>query len=132
DAVNVAARIEAACKDVGFDILVSESTAQAVAGCAVLDAGALALKGKSTRNRLFAVIGDGALAASAEFIELRRVHGQLVDALRLRSLDTRRILSVAKLKAAPVAPGLSEFYRRISRRADHFHDEPAAEGAAGE
>jgi adenylate cyclase len=41
DAVNVAARIESACKDVGFDILVSASTAATLASYALLDAGAL-------------------------------------------------------------------------------------------
>lgn len=132
DAVNVAARIEAACKDVGFDILVSEATAKSLPGCALLDAGALALKGKSMRTRLFAVVGGEALATSPDFFELRRIHGQLVEALRLRSPDTRRILGITKLRAAVLAPGLTEFYRRISRRADHFADPPAAKDVAGE
>lgn len=132
DAVNVAARIEAACKDVGFDILVSETTAQALGHFALLDAGALSLKGKSTRSRVFAVVGDERLAASAAFMDLQRIHGQLVDTLRLRSPDTRRILSMAKLKAAALTPGLEEFYRRISRRAEHFADASAVRGKTGE
>ncbi|WEX76077.1 adenylate/guanylate cyclase domain-containing protein [Sinorhizobium numidicum] len=128
DAVNVAARIESACKDVGFDVLVSESTAKLLADCALLDAGALGLKGKSTLTRLFAVVGDERLATSAEFVELRHIHGQLTDALRSRSPRSRQIVSAAKLKAAGLtvglAAGLPDFYRRISRRADHFADEP--------
>ena len=40
DAVNVAARIESCCKEVGFDVLVSESTAASLTGFALLDAGA--------------------------------------------------------------------------------------------
>ncbi len=132
DAVNVAARIEAACKDVGFDILVSETTAQPLDRFAVLDAGALALKGRSTRSRVFAVVGDERLAASAAFLELQRIHGQLLEALRLRSPEARRFLSMAKLKAAALTPGLGEFYRRISRRAEHFADAPAIRGKAGE
>ena len=72
DAVNVAARIESACKEVGFDILVSESTAKSLPGYALLEAGALGLKGKSTRTRLFAVVGDERLAASSpQFAELQ-------------------------------------------------------------
>ncbi|MCA1494165.1 adenylate/guanylate cyclase domain-containing protein [Ensifer sp. NBAIM29] len=132
DAVNIAARIESACKDIGFDILVSETTAEALGGCALLDAGALPLKGKTTRTRLFAVVGGKALATSPEFFELQRVHGQLIAALQVRSPDMRRFLSMAKLKAAAVAPGLQEFYRRIPRRAEHFPAVKTTRGGAGE
>ncbi|TCN29048.1 adenylate cyclase [Sinorhizobium americanum] len=132
DTVNVAARIESACKEIGYDILVSEATANLAGGCALLEAGALGLKGKSTRTRLFGVVGDERLAESDEFAELLEVHRQLVDALRARSPESRRMLGVAKLKASALTPGLSEFYRRISRRGDHFIGEPTAKDAVGE
>ncbi len=128
DAVNIAARIESSCKEISFDILVSESTANLLPAWALLEAGALGLKGKSTRTRLFAVVGDERLAASNEFAELQVVHGELIDALRARSPASRRIVNTAKLKAAGLAAGLLEFYRRISRRSDHFLDEPAGRG----
>ncbi len=51
DAVNVAARLESCCKDVGFDILISDSTARMQSGAALLEAGAVPLKGKSSRMR---------------------------------------------------------------------------------
>ncbi|PSH67859.1 adenylate/guanylate cyclase domain-containing protein [Phyllobacterium brassicacearum] len=124
DAVNIAARIESSCKEISFDILVSESTANLLPDWALLEAGALGLKGKSMRTRLFAVVGDQRLAATAEFAELQMVHGELIDALRSRSPASRRIVNTAKLKAAGLAAGLPEFYRRISRRSDHFLDEP--------
>ena len=124
DAVNIAARIESSCKEISFDILVSESTANLLPDWALLEAGALGLKGKSMRTRLFAVVGNERLAATAEFAELQMVHGELIDALRSRSPASRRIVNTAKLKAAGLAAGLPEFYRRISRRSDHFLDEP--------
>jgi adenylate cyclase len=58
DAVNLASRIEVACKVVGFDILVSDETAKTLPGYALLDAGALPLRGKSGRTKLYAVVGD--------------------------------------------------------------------------
>ncbi|MBZ9657279.1 CHASE2 domain-containing protein [Phyllobacterium lublinensis] len=128
DAVNIAARIESSCKEISYDILVSETTANLLPGWALLEAGALGLKGKSTRTRLFAVVGDTGLATSSEFADLQRVHGELVDALRSRSPAARRIVNAAKLQAAGLAAGLPEFYRRIGRRADHFVDEPAGRG----
>ena len=125
DAVNISARIESSCKEVSFDILVSESTALLLPGYALLEAGSLALKGKSNRTKVFAAIGDERVAASAEFAELQSLHAQFVQALRSRSANSRKILSVAKPKAAGLAPGLPEFYRRISRRLDHFPPDPA-------
>lgn len=124
DAVNIAARIEAACKDVGFDILISETTADLGERCAVLEAGALALKGKSTRTRVYAVVGDEHMAASAEFSELQRIHEQLIGAMRSRSRPRRELVNAAKLKAPALCGGLSDFYRRIGRRTDHFAGEP--------
>ncbi|QPB19126.1 adenylate/guanylate cyclase domain-containing protein [Rhizobium sp. 007] len=129
DAVNVAARIESSCKEIGFDILISEDTARLQLGAALLEAGTIGLKGKSSLTRLFAVVGDERVTQSAEFAELRQLHNQLVEAFRSRSPDTRRIVSAIRLKTKMIAPGLAEFYRRISRRADHFRDEPISEEA---
>jgi adenylate cyclase len=127
DAVNIAARIESSCKEVGFDILVTESTASSLKGCALLEAGALALKGKSGRTSVFAVVGDERVASSAEFAELQAVHAQLVHALQLRPANSRKIVNAAKLKAAAVMDGLQEFYAKISRRPNHFSPEPAVD-----
>ncbi|NLS16269.1 adenylate/guanylate cyclase domain-containing protein [Rhizobium sp. P40RR-XXII] len=130
DAVNIAARIESACKDVNFDILVSEPTASLLPDCALLEAGALTLKGKSMRTKLFAVVGDARLARSTEFAELQSMHTQLIAALRTRSTSSRKLVSAAKLKAQAVATGLLQgFYSQISRRAGHFADETADKAA---
>jgi len=125
DAVNVASRIESACKMVSFDILVSEATAQALAGYALLNAGALVLRGKSDRTNVYAVVGDEEVAASQEFADLTLVHERLVQALRSRSAGSRRIAIAAKVKAARLPAGLQEFYDRISRRSDQFLIEPS-------
>ncbi|MCY1294419.1 Adenylate and Guanylate cyclase catalytic domain protein [compost metagenome] len=124
DTVNIAARIEAACKDVNFDVLVSEATAEALPNCALLDAGSLGLKGKTTRTRLFAVAGDENLAASPAFAELRLLHDRLVSVLRTRATSSRSIINAAKLKSAALAPGLVGFYARMSRRSEHFAETP--------
>ena len=130
DAVNIAARIESACKDVNFDVLVSEQTAGLLPDCALLEAGALTLKGKSTRTKLFAVIGDSHLAESADFVELRAMHSQLVAALRTRSTSSRKLIGATRLKAQIAAAGLLQgFYSQISRRAGHFVDEQGDKAA---
>jgi adenylate cyclase len=98
--------------------------------CALLDAGALSLKGKSGRTRVFAVLGDEQLARSAEFAELQSVHAQLVEAWRTRAKNHRKLINAARLKAEGMGPGLQEFYRRISHRKDHYAGEPATKDVA--
>jgi adenylate cyclase len=120
DAVNVAARIESACKTVNFDILASDDTAKSLPGCALLDAGSLELRGKSARTRIYAVVGDERVAASPDFSELRLLHARLVEALSIRSPSSRKIIAATKAKAAGLPAGLQDFYGRISRRPDDF------------
>ncbi len=81
DAVNTTARIEAASKELAFDILVSASTAERLKGFAMLDAGSHALKGKSERIRLFLLLGDAKLAQTPEFQKLHEAHAKLLKAL---------------------------------------------------
>ncbi len=120
DAVNIAARIESACKDVGFDILVSESTAKSLTGYALLDAGALSLKGKTGRTRTFAAIGDRQLGASPEFAKLNLLHGRVVEALHSRAAERRKVINTAKANSMTMGDGMTEFYSRLSRRLDHY------------
>jgi adenylate cyclase len=124
DAVNVAARLESCCKEVGFDILISDSTARSVQGMALIEAGAIPLKGKSSRTQILAVVGDERVAASTEFAALAVVHEQLTQALHAHSKNTRKLIGTAKLRAAQVIGGLAEFYQRISGRSDHFREVP--------
>lgn len=120
DTVNVAARIESACKDLSVDILVSESTATHAPQYAMLEAGALTLKGKSMRTRTFAVVGGEHLALSREFIDLKKAHEDMVEALASRSQSAREILRATKRLAADMPVDMTDFYRHISRRAEHF------------
>jgi adenylate cyclase len=118
DAVNIAARIESACKTVGVDILVSDRTAASLTKHAIIDAGTLELKGKTGRTKVFAVAGGEEIAGSCQFRELLSVHAQLIEALRTRQPDSHRLVSAAK--ALQLSPSLEDFYDAISERADSF------------
>ena len=120
DAVNIAARIESACKTVSFDILASDDTAQLLNGYALLDAGSLELRGKSARRHIHAVVGDENVGSTAEFAELQLLHARLVEALRSRAPGTRKLANVAKAKAVGLSNVLQDFYGRITRRPDDF------------
>ena len=121
DTVNVAARIETSCRYVGYDILLSDTAADGgVAEMAVLEAGELALKGKSERTNSFALVGDRALAETQGFATLKVAHNALIDDIRSGSRPDPAQIAHCRLLAQSVEPGLTTFYDRISERAEDF------------
>jgi adenylate cyclase len=114
DTVNIAARIEGDCKRAGVSILLSEETVRAAPQLAVLEAGAVSLKGKSNLVRLFALVGDSAVAASPDFQALAHEHRRLLDALEARRGEE----ALERLLACRVLGGeaLSGFYRSFMER----------------
>jgi adenylate cyclase len=119
DTVNVAARVEAECRPVGYDILVTGAVAEGAAELALLPAGHPALKGKTGRTPAFVLVGDAALAARPEFAALKEEHARLLDGLRAGEADPARI-AACKALAAQVEPGLEGFYDQLPRRLADF------------
>ena len=114
DAVNTAARIEAASKELAFDILVSAFAAEQLKDFALLDAGSYALKGKSERVRLFLLMGDAKLAQTPEFQKLHEVHAKLLKALPGAPAGNAKTLRAEAIKAAiSIKPDLKKFYDRL-------------------
>jgi adenylate cyclase len=120
DAVNVAARIEASCRHVAYDVLLSEDTAVETTTFAVLDAGNLDLKGKSHRVPSYILIGNGELKNREDFKELSSRHEELVRALVSSDPDASYPLDACKSLAAAIEPGLIDFYDRLPDRVDDF------------
>ncbi|WP_428686637.1 CHASE2 domain-containing protein [Roseibium sp.] len=115
DAVNIAARIEPSCKEVGWPILLSETTAEACRDFAMLEAGSISLKGKSEPAILYALVGDEELAGSGDWKELESRHKHLMSR-RAEGACADEIdkLLDACLEIAP--PALAVFYARLRRR----------------
>ncbi|MBN9316670.1 MAG: adenylate/guanylate cyclase domain-containing protein [Devosia sp.] len=118
DTVNVASRVESACKEVGYDILCAEPTYLATQDFALLEAGALALKGKAERVPIYLVVGDDALAGTGAFRLLRTTHAEVLDGLR-HGRDVHGGIAECLALAPQVEPGLVKFYEQLpARRAD--------------
>ena len=81
DPVNTASRLEEATKIYGAAIICGAETAQQAQGFALLEIGTQALRGKDRTERMFAVIGDEAVAKSPEFVKLKKTHAALVAAI---------------------------------------------------
>ena len=80
DVVNVASRLEEATKTYKVPIIVGERTMKAVQGFAFLEIDAVLFRGKDRTERIFALLGDEAVAVSENFRNLERAHHQLLIA----------------------------------------------------
>lgn len=81
DVVNVASRLEGETKRFGVPIIVGETTAAAVADFAFVEIGGIALRGKDRSERVFALVGDEAFAASASFVAFKAAYADLAAAV---------------------------------------------------
>jgi adenylate cyclase len=124
DAVNVASRIESSCKQVGWPILLSETTAKACHGMAILEAGSIALKGKAQPAALFALVGDEKLAQTSAWQELEALHTELA-VKRTRGCENEEIKHLVKACLAATPVDLTAFY-------DSFMPSSQFEELAGE
>ena len=119
DTVNVAARAEAACRPIGFDIVATQAARDAADDLAWLFAGSIALKGKSARVALFVLVGDEAVAGSPAFEALAQAHDALLAAIRSGE-DTAVLLEHCTQQLGQVEPRLAEFYAKIPDRYGDF------------
>jgi adenylate cyclase len=121
DAVNLAARVESACKELSFDIVVSADTAAAVPDLALLEAGALPLKGKSARQDLFVVVGDAETRSHPAFVKLAGRHDELLATIRDGHVhDVQRLAAECAELSRAVCEPLGEFYRLVPARLEDF------------
>ena len=120
DTVNVASRIETACRQVDYDILITESMREGLADFAMLEAGYLGLKGKSMRIQTHILIGGKTVKDSKAFQELEQLHHRLIrDFAKNGQLDQARLDACLAL-ALTVEPGLVTFYKKLPERGNDF------------
>ena len=119
DTVNVASRVEGACKTVAYDIAVVEATRAAAPDLAFLEAGSLVLKGKAAREPIFVLVGDAVVAQGETFARLRAAHETAIAALRGgASADTA--IETCRGLAAAIDTRLVRFYDALAARAEDF------------
>lgn len=126
DAVNVASRLETNCRHVDFDILLAAETARSAARFATLEAGQLALKGRSEREPVYILVGDEALALREDFARLREHHERLLQAVREgRDAAASELCARCSALGSEILPALSAFYDRVPHRLEDFRPEQA-------
>ncbi|KQX42983.1 hypothetical protein ASD04_03275 [Devosia sp. Root436] len=118
DTVNVASRLEGACRSVGYDILVTAETRAAAPELAFLAAGSIVLKGISQPEPIHLLVGDEALADSEAFTTLAAAHEALLAAWADDAADDP-IFERCRALAGAIDPRLVAFYDAgLSRSGD--------------
>jgi len=112
DTVNIASRVETESKIIGFDIVASDATRQAVPDLAWLEAGSVRVRGKAARLVIHLLVGDAALAKSAEFRVLQDAHRDWIAG--------KGDIATCAALAASVEPRLARFYALVPGRAEDF------------
>lgn len=115
DTVNVASRIEGQAKSLAVDAVVAESVTLAAREFAYLEAGALDLRGKQEKERLFVLVGDAETACSPEFIALRDCHSELIANMNNPAIARARYAECLRL-AEQHFPMVGAFYARLAER----------------
>lgn len=119
DTVNIASRVEGACKTVGYDLVVAGATRAGAAELAFLEAGSLELKGKTNREPIHILLGGPELAASDEFRALEEAHAAATAALRSgEGVDAAIDRCIAAIRFDD--PMLVGFYQTLRKRAADF------------
>jgi adenylate cyclase len=110
---------------------VTEATADALGDMALLEAGELPLKGKSARQRIFAVVGDAGTRSDPAFVKLADRHNELLAAIRGGDRgDVERLAGECLVLSGVVSRTLAGFYRRLPQRPGDFHCEQALTASA--
>ena len=115
DAVNVASRVEGQAKPNGADALVAESVVLAASEFAYLEVGALDLRGKREKEKLFILVGDEHTARAEEFVALKACHAELMANMGNPAVARRKLAECVNLSELSF-PTLSDFYARLSDR----------------
>ncbi|HEX4505690.1 MAG TPA: adenylate/guanylate cyclase domain-containing protein [Alphaproteobacteria bacterium] len=121
DAVNLASRLEGQSKTYGVDIVIGETTRACVPDWAVLELDRIAVKGKKEAVRIFALLGDPALAASPEHGALAGRHGEMLRCYRAQDWAGAR---AALADCRGVSPGLQTLYTLYEDRIGHYMAHP--------
>ena len=110
DAVNLASRLEGQSKTYGVGIVIGETTRATAPGWAALELDLIAVKGKAEAVRIFALMGDAALAASPGFAALAARQATFLARFRAQDWSGARAALAACRAADPSLTTLYELY----------------------
>ncbi|MCG8360457.1 MAG: adenylate/guanylate cyclase domain-containing protein [Kiloniellales bacterium] len=124
DAVNLASRLEGQSKNYGVEIVLGSRTAAAVRDdLAVLELDLIAVKGKKEPERIFALLGDEAMAQDPAFTVFARKNGDLLHDYRNQEWPQARTVA-ADCRELDPTQRLGTLYELHESRIAQFQAEP--------
>jgi adenylate cyclase len=118
ETVNIAARTEASCKHVGHDILIAGHLEGRSNDLATLPAGTIAMRGKSAKIPVCALLGDEANKASHQFTDLYTAYQALLIAVK-KTKQTKAFEQTTHELAAQY-PHVKQLIEGLKNRRDDF------------
>ena len=121
ETVNTAARTEATCKNLGFDIAVAGELRGKTDSLAWLYAGSLPMKGKSKAEPVYIIIDDEKHGASPVFQQFRKTYNELIE--RLDVSGSKEIPETIRMLFDELAvqhPTLAHYFEKLVKRAGDF------------
>jgi len=129
DDVNLASRLEGQTKTYGVDIIIGENTQRLVPDLATLELDVVKVKGKTKPSRIYALLGDEALAQAPEFQALVALNQSMLEGFRRSETESVRALIE---ECRGLADGkLKGFYDYCAVRIERGMGAPADQPEAG-
>jgi adenylate cyclase len=121
DAVNLASRLEGQTKAYGVSNMIGETTRAAAPSWAALELDLIAVKGKQDAVRIYTLLGDAALAQSAEFLAHAEHHDRMLAAYRRQDWwAANNALAECRL----FDPALAPLYEVYAERIAYYFENP--------
>lgn len=126
DDVNLASRLEGQTRLYHVPIVIGENTRTQVDDMAALELDLIRVKGKTIPAKIYALVGDEAVAASPEFAALRQTHEAMLSAYRVQDWDAARAALEAS-RACADGFELGDLQRLYQERIDDYRANPPGE-----
>ncbi|MGE3649175.1 MAG: adenylate/guanylate cyclase domain-containing protein, partial [Reyranellaceae bacterium] len=115
DSVNLASRLEGQCKTYAVGAILGEATAESVGELALVELDLIQVKGKTEPERIFALVGDDAMARTPEFAAFLEKQEAFLVAYRAGDFEEAlKRVRVAKVTAE--AAGWKSGYHDVMRK----------------
>jgi adenylate cyclase len=128
DAVNLAARLEGQTKSYFVSVIISEDVRRQAPEFAAIELDVLVVKGRTGHSRIYALLGDAAMANDPSFRTFAESHDRMLAAYRAREWQAADDLVSS---CAALRPDLEKLYAMYRDRIAHFIQNPPADDWAG-
>jgi adenylate cyclase len=125
DSVNLASRLEGQSKTYGVTIVIGESTRNEAPDYAAIELDLIKVKGKTLPVRIFTLLGDSEVSASAAFQTLAARHQQMLDCYRGQDwASAQQALDDCRVLAQEMGATLDGLYDLYQERLDTYRETP--------